>query len=150
MAPLAAWSAWFLSPLDDDGGWPGGCRGPKWTRKRSIMDHPKISLKFKATPGPRASRPHPPPYPPRKRGRVGRGRSQEVGANALRLDQAASGGLDGGLDAGGGAELFARVVDMEVDSPLRQSQDLRDLGRRFSPRRPGQRFDLAVVQVDLP
>ena len=37
----------------------------------------------------------------------------------LRLDQAAGGGLDGRLDAGRSAELLARVVDMEIDGPLR-------------------------------
>jgi hypothetical protein len=37
----------------------------------------------------------------------------------LRLDQAAGGGLDGGLDAGRSAELLACVVDMEIDSALR-------------------------------
>jgi heavy metal efflux system protein len=38
---------------------------------------------------------------------------------SLRLDQPPRRGLDGGFDAGGSAEFFAGVVDVEIDRPLR-------------------------------
>ena len=43
---------------------------------------------------------------------------QGAHVHALRFDQAAGGGLDSGLDAGGGAEFFTGPVDMEIDGPL--------------------------------
>lgn len=43
---------------------------------------------------------------------------QGANVHALRLDQAAGGGLDSGLDAGGGAEFFTGFVDMEINGPL--------------------------------
>jgi hypothetical protein len=43
---------------------------------------------------------------------------QGADVHALRLDQAAGGGLDSGLDAGGGSEFFTGFVDVEIDGPL--------------------------------
>src|SRR6516162_4108433 len=56
-------------------------------------------------------------------------------------------GLDGRLDAGGGAEFRTGIVDVKIDRAFRQAENLRDFGGRLAARRPGERFDLALVEV---
>ena len=65
---------------------------------------------------------------------------------SLRLDQPPAGGFDDGLGAGRGAELGARIVDVEIDGALGQADNLRDFSRSFAARNPGQDLDFAIVE----
>jgi hypothetical protein len=56
--------------------------------------------------------------------------------------------LDGCLDAVGGSQFDARVVEVKIDRPLGEPQDLRNLGRCLAARRPGERLNFAVIEID--
>src|SRR5260370_30037088 len=52
------------------------------------------------------------------------------------------------LGAGRRAELGACVVDVKIDRPLGEAENLRNFGRRFAARHPGQCFHLAIVELN--
>src|ERR1700733_2906720 len=70
------------------------------------------------------------------------------GDKTSRLNQAAGCRFQHRFGAGRGAELAAGIVDVEIDGPLGQVSDFGELRRGIAARRPGQNFNLALVECD--
>src|ERR1700689_2863757 len=66
----------------------------------------------------------------------------------LRLDELADGSLDEGLGARGNAEFATGAVEMEFDRAPAQRKDFADFIEGLAACRPGQRFALALSEID--
>src|ERR1700731_820034 len=63
------------------------------------------------------------------------------------VDELARCGLHHRLHPRGDAKLAARPLDVEVDSTFTETQNLGDLSRGFTSRRPGQCFEFPLNEV---
>src|SRR5271155_2259528 len=68
------------------------------------------------------------------------------GSEILWLYESAECRLHDGFGAGSHTEFRARVIEMKIDRPFGQAEEVRDLRRRLAAGGPGQYFRLATVE----